>query len=81
METELSKWGNSLAVRIPAALAKQLHLREHSHATLQIESGALVLRPVSSVKTLSTLIASLSACNAESEISSGPELGNESATW
>lgn len=44
MQTRIQKWGNSLGVRIPLQLAKQLHLEPGSAVTLQIEEGRLVVQ-------------------------------------
>jgi antitoxin MazE len=46
MNIQLGKWGNSLGVRIPAALAKEIGLHEGSELDLQQISGTLVLSPV-----------------------------------
>jgi antitoxin MazE len=42
------KWGNSLAVRIPKALADSIKVSEGKHAEIKVENGALVLRPIAS---------------------------------
>ncbi len=42
----VQKWGNSLAVRIPAGMAAQLDLSAGVPIELSAESGALVVRPV-----------------------------------
>jgi antitoxin MazE len=46
MNIQISKWGNSLAVRIPASFIKQIHLRDGDivEATLS-NDGSLVIRP------------------------------------
>lgn len=46
MNIQVGKWGNSLGVRIPGPLAKELGLHEGSELDLQQVSGTLVLRPV-----------------------------------
>ena len=46
MKIEYAKWGNSLAVRIPKALADEIGAREGKAAEITIEDGALVLRPI-----------------------------------
>lgn len=46
MTIQIGKWGNSLGVRIPGALAKELGLREGTELDLQQVGGTLVLRPV-----------------------------------
>jgi antitoxin MazE len=45
-ETTVSKWGNSLAVRIPQAIAKQASLSAGDCVALALDSdGGIVLRP------------------------------------
>ena len=39
------RWGNSLAVRIPAAAAELLGLVERSQVTLAVKSGVLTITP------------------------------------
>ena len=45
MQAHIQKWGNSLGIRIPAHIAKQLHIRLGSPITLAIEHGRLVIEP------------------------------------
>ncbi len=42
----LRKWGNSLAVRIPAPLARQLNLTENTPVECAVQDGSLVISPV-----------------------------------
>ncbi len=46
MNIQISKWGNSLALRIPAALIKQIQLKngDKVEATLS-KDGSLIIRP------------------------------------
>ncbi len=46
MHVRVGKWGNSLGVRIPGAVAKELGLHDGSELGLQKVSGSLVLRPL-----------------------------------
>ena len=46
MIVEFCKWGNSLAVRIPKALADAIKARDGKRAEIKVENGALVLRPL-----------------------------------
>lgn len=41
----IKRWGNSLAVRIPASLADELHLREDQEVDMVVADGALVATP------------------------------------
>ena len=46
MNIQISKWGNSLAMRIPAEVVKQIHLKEGDkvEATLSM-NGTLIIKP------------------------------------
>jgi len=39
------KWGNSLAFRLPAAIAKQMGVAEGAEVTYSLEGGKLVIEP------------------------------------
>jgi antitoxin MazE len=43
-EGTISKWGNSLALRIPQALAEQLGVKENSSVYLTIEDNRLYIK-------------------------------------
>ena len=46
MELQIGKWGNSLAVRLPAQVAKKLRLTEGAKVELTIDdAGRAVLQP------------------------------------
>ena len=81
MNAELGKWGNSLALRIPAGLAKELGFTEGSKADLELADGRLVITPTHRKPRLKELLASLKQAGAEREISSGSEKGNEEVEW
>ena len=42
----ISKWGNSLAIRIPAAFAELVGLKEGTEVDLKVQSGHLIVVPV-----------------------------------
>ncbi len=41
---QVAKWGNSLAVRLPAELVRELGLREGDEVVLRAEAGGFALR-------------------------------------
>lgn len=45
MQAYIQKWGNSLGLRIPLQLAKQLNLHQGSTVTLEIEDGRIIIQP------------------------------------
>jgi antitoxin MazE len=79
MLVQLAKWGNSLAVRIPAAYAKEIGASENSKAELSVENGRLVLTLLSDIPyfELSDLIAQITEENRHEEIGTGPAVGEE----
>lgn len=42
---DIKKWGNSLGVRLPAAIARAARLRIDQRVRLSVEDGAVVIRP------------------------------------
>ena len=46
METTIKKWGNSLALRIPKALAKEAGLHYGLSVELSLLDGKLVIAPI-----------------------------------
>ncbi|RAR53879.1 antitoxin MazE [Paraburkholderia unamae] len=40
----VKRWGNSLAVRIPANLAQQVHLAEDQEVDVEVQDGTIVVR-------------------------------------
>ncbi len=47
MATQIIKrWGNSLAVRIPASVADQIHLHEDQEVDVRAQGGTLVVKAV-----------------------------------
>jgi antitoxin MazE len=57
MQVRIAKWGNSLAVRLPKAIAEDLGLTEGQPVDVAIDKGAVRLRPQSGPVSLSELIA------------------------
>lgn len=45
MQAYIRKWGNSLGLRIPMKLAKQLQLHLGSSVILEIENGRIIIQP------------------------------------
>jgi antitoxin MazE len=79
MLVQIAKWGNSLAVRIPAAHAKELGLAENTKAELSVQNGKLVLTPLDEVPNfdLDALVAQITDENRHAEIETGPAVGEE----
>ncbi|MGP1383313.1 MAG: AbrB/MazE/SpoVT family DNA-binding domain-containing protein [Thainema sp.] len=78
MITTISKWGNSLAVRIPQNLAKEINLTEGSEVELVLEDGKLIIKPkIQCQYSLEELVEAITPENRQGEINSGIAIGNE----
>jgi antitoxin MazE len=78
-ETTVSKWGNSLAVRIPQAIAEQASLREGDRLALALDGdGVIVLRPTRRRYELSELVSRITHKNRHRETDWGRPRGEES---
>lgn len=78
MVAMVAKWGNSLAVRIPQNLAKEMNLSEGSEIELALIDGSLVIKPKTRCRySLEELVQAITLENLHSEIDSGVSLGNE----
>lgn len=80
MTTDISRWGNSLAVRIPKVLADEARLAEGDTVTLEAgEGGTLVIRPGQARYTLRELVGRITPRNRHRETAWGGPVGGE--TW
>lgn len=78
-ESTISKWGNSLAVRIPLALAKQASLAEGDCVKMALDrNGAIVLRPAGRKYDLNDLVTRITPENRHRETDWGQPEGDES---
>ena len=79
MKTQFSKWGNSIALRIPKGLAEVLQVFDGTPADIQVRKGALVVTPVDAEPsyTIDALVALITPENIHGEIETGNAVGNE----
>ena len=78
MKTQVRKWGNSLALRIPKAYASDLGLEPESAVELVLEDGSLVVRPaVEAEYRLDELLSRVSESNIHGEHDWGEATGGE----
>jgi antitoxin MazE len=78
MNARFSKWGNSLALRIPASFAQEIAVGEGALADITVENGCLVVRPVRARRyEISELIGGITEANLHGETDAGSAVGNE----
>ncbi|MEG4805490.1 AbrB/MazE/SpoVT family DNA-binding domain-containing protein [Microcoleus sp. ARI1-B5] len=74
----IAKWGNSLAIRIPQNLAKEINLAEGSEVQLVLIDGRLTIEPITRRRySLEELVEPIAPENLHNEIDSGVAVGNE----
>jgi antitoxin MazE len=57
LRVAVRKWGNSLALRIPRALANEVGVGQGTEVEVAVEDGQLVARPVVRIPTMDELLA------------------------
>jgi len=82
MKVKVSKWGNSLGVRLPRAAVQSTGLGEGAQLELEIEGRELRLRPLRGPKRyrLKDLVAEMKRLGPENEpelVDWGPDIGSE----
>jgi antitoxin MazE len=78
MVSTVAKWGNSLAVRIPQNVAKEINLAEGIELDMTVVEGTLVIKPKHRKRySLDELIQGITPENIHGEIDSGIAVGNE----
>jgi antitoxin MazE len=78
MRTRVQKWGNSLAVRIPKALALGVSLEQDTEVELEIQAGRLVVRKVIPREySLDELLDEVTPGNLHGETETGAPVGRE----
>ena len=79
MNQHIKKWGNSLALRIPATLSAALNLNEDDAVDVSEEDGRLIVKKKGAAvePTLEELIAGITPENLHEPIDWGPPVGKE----
>lgn len=78
MNATVQKWGNSLALRIPKTLAKDVDLQQGSVVELSIVEGEMVVKPKRAKKlSLASMLRDVNKDNLHSEHEWGGVTGKE----
>jgi antitoxin MazE len=78
METRVQKWGNSLALRIPKALADEVGLKNNASVQMTLHDKKLVIELTSPLTfDLDEMLARVTDQNLHSEVDTGPAVGVE----
>ena len=77
MLVRISKWGNSLALRIPAPFAEETGIESGSEVDLTLEGGRLVITPRAGTYVLDALLDEVTEDNLHREVDTGAPQGDE----
>lgn len=83
MTNAVQKWGNSLGLRIPAAIASEMQIQRGTPVTLRLDDGVLTVRVARTSRRrrsrfkLKDMIARMTPENLEPTYDWGPDVGKE----
>ena len=78
MQTSVKKWGNSLAIRVPQAIASQINITEGSKIKLILKNNIIEIIPTESKEySLKNLLSAINNENHHLEISTDSPIGKE----
>ncbi|PSB27498.1 AbrB/MazE/SpoVT family DNA-binding domain-containing protein [Stenomitos frigidus] len=78
MVATVARWGNSLAIRLPQHLVKEIQLTEGVEIDLVVIDGNLVIKPrIRKRYSLDELISAITPENLHTEVETGVAVGNE----
>ena len=76
MDAVVRKWGNSLGIRIPNQIARELSLKDGSFVTINDRGREIVIKPVQKNK-LSEMLSQINTQNIDEEIKTTGPAGKE----
>ncbi len=74
---QVKKWGNSPAVRLPAAIMEAAHLALDQAVEIRVENGRVIIESAVASCSLNDLIAGITPENRHAEVDFGPPQGVE----
>ena len=75
--TQIAKWGNSLALRLPRSVALEVRLDEGDTVDVSVKNGAIVISPSRPTYSLEQLVAQITPRNRHEESEWGAAVGHE----
>ena len=73
----VKKWGNSPAVRLPAAIMEAAHLAVDQAVEVRAENGRVIIEPAAPLYSLDDLLAGITPENRHVEMDFGAPQGQE----
>ena len=75
--TQIARWGNSLAVRLPRSVARDAQLDAGDAVDVSVDNGAIVIRAARPRYTLDALVSRITPRNRHEETDWGAPEGGE----
>jgi len=77
MQVQLSKWGNSLGLRLPRALAQQIGASEGQKVNIVADGARLIIEPVAPRFSLKDLLVNVTPMSMREAFDWGEDEGRE----
>ena len=77
MKSQLVKWGNSLAVRIPKTVIEEAQMSEGENLELSVRNGTIAVAKAAPKLTLKGLLSKITPENVHDECDWGAPVGKE----
>lgn len=75
--TQIAKWGNSLGLRLPKAIAQEAHFEEGDTVEVSVQDGAILIRPARPSYSLEDLVSKITPKNRHDETDWDEPIGLE----
>ena len=76
MKAMVKKWGNSLGIRIPNTIARELLLKDGSFVDISDKEKTIIIKPITR-NNLSEMLSKINEQNIHKEIETGVPVGKE----
>ena len=76
MKAIVKKWGNSLGIRIPNLIVKELSLKDGSSVDIKDKKGEIIIKPKEKNR-LSEILSKINEKNIHGEVETNGPIGNE----
>jgi antitoxin MazE len=77
ISTQVTRWGNSLGLRLPKTLATEAQIGEGDTVEISLQDGAILIRPTQTTYSLQELVSKITPRNRHGETDWGKAKGGE----
>ena len=75
--TQIARWGNSLGLRLPKAVALEARIGEGDTVEVSVKDGMIIVRPAQPTYSLRELVSKITPRNRHSDTGWGKPAGRE----